>query len=241
MKFLVILSLSFLFFYPSVIVQAQSHDDSIDYSKLYKYVMDEYGFDQVLVNGIFYEDKYWKKDGHQFFPEDQLYKGTLMFRGKEYKGIEMKYDICDQQLILYISFNNLTVRVVPSNDFISAFSLGDRYFSKYNFEGEPRFYQVVFDTDKLKCLYYWFKQVRETDDGGNSSYYYYEFTDSEKKNYLKINGTFEMYRNNRSFTELFPQEIRDMVKKYMKANRIKVVKSTDERMAELLTYCNSLL
>jgi len=208
---------------------------------MYESVIDEYGFDQVLVNGVIFEDKYWKKVGHQFFQEDKLYTGSLMYRGKEYKRIEMKYDICNQQLILHIKHNYLMVEFVPSNDFISTFSLGDKIFSKYHFGDGPRFYQVVFDTEKLKCLYYWSKQVQETDNGVNLSYYHHEFTDGEKKSYLKLNGSFEKYTNNRSFTDLFPQETKVMVRQYIKTNHIKVAKSSDEKLAELLTYCSYLL
>jgi hypothetical protein len=239
MKYLFVLSLFLLSFHPCVFAQAQSHDVSKDYDKLYKAVMEEYGFDQVLVNGIFYQDKYRNKVGHPFFLEDQLYKGTLKYRGKEYKSIEMKFDIYDQQLVLYIQNNNSVVWIVPPNDFISAFNLGNKFFSKYNFQGEPRFYQVVFETEKLICLYYWFKQIHDTSNGGNSSST--DFTDSEKKNYLKIDGSFEKYKNNRSFTELFPKEIKSRVRQYLKTNHIKVTKSSDEKMTGLLTYCNSLL
>jgi hypothetical protein len=241
MKYLLFLSLLVLSFHNSIFAQAQSPDDSTDYNKLYKSVMDEYGFDQVLVNGIFYEDKYWKKTGHEFFQEDRLYTGNLRYRGKEYKEIEMKYDICNQQVILFLKYNDKTVTVVPSNDFISAFSLGDKIFKKYNFLGEPAFFQVVFDTEKLGCLFYWSKQIHETSDGGNIRSYYYEFSDSEKKNYLKINGSYETYKNNRTFTELFPQEIHANIRRYIKTNQIKVGKSSDGKITELLNYCNSLL
>ncbi len=63
-----------------------------------------------------------------FCLEDQLYKGTLIYRGKEYKGIDMKYDIYNQQVILYIKHNNSIAWIIPSNDFISTFSLGDKFF-----------------------------------------------------------------------------------------------------------------
>ena len=241
MKYLLYLSAILLFCHASVKAQAQPRHDITDYGKLYESVIDAYGSDQVLVNGVIFEDKYQKKVGHQYFPEDKLYTGSLFFRGKEYKRTEMKYDICNQQLIIYVMDNYSTVGFVPSIDFISAFSLGGRVFSKYDFEGGPRFYQVVFDADRLECLYHWTKQVIGTGSSGNLNYYHHEFTDSRKKCYLKLNGSFEKYTNNRVFTDLFPQETRGMVRQYIKTNHIKVTKSSDEKIAGLLTYCNSLL
>jgi hypothetical protein len=241
MKYFLVFFLLLLSFHPLVFAQARFNTNSIDYNELYIFIVNEYGFDQVLANGIYYEDNYWKKVGHQFFREEKLYKGSLMYRGKEYKGMEMKYDIYNQQLIIYLNHDDIKVAIVTPNDFVSSFSLDDKFFIKDNFQGEPKFYQVVYDSEKIKCMYYWYKEMNETDNGGNSTYYYSEFTDSRKRNYLKLNGSVERYTYNRSFTELFPQEIKARVRQYIKTNHIKVAKSSDEKMTVLLTYCNSLL
>jgi hypothetical protein len=222
-----------------VVAQEKSDETRTDYNKLYKSVMDEYGFDQVLVNGILYEDKYWKKTGHQFLLNDQFNLGTLVYREKKYEGVEMKYDIYDQQLILSIISNNSIVRFIPQNDFISAFSLGDKFFSRYNFQNEPRYYQVVFETEKLKCLYYWSKEKHYSSDQNYSGYN--EFSESEKEKFLTMDGSFKKYMNNKSFTELFPVEIRAHLKGYINQNHINVARSSDEKIKGLLSYCNSLL
>lgn len=239
MKYFFLFFLFVLSFNVSVFAQIQSQDVRTDFGKIYKSVLDEYGLDQVLVNGIFYEDKYRKKVGHQFIMEDRSYNGSLTFRNKVFKGLEMKYDIYDNQLILHVKNNISEAWIVPPNDFISAFSLGEKKFLKFNFQGEPRFYQVVFDTDKLKCLYYWYKEMHEFYD--NSKYISYEFFDSEKECYLLLNGSFLTYRNNRSFLEILPGEIKARVKKYIKSYHIRVNKSSDEKISELLGYCNTLL
>jgi hypothetical protein len=239
MKYLLVFLLFVLSISLSLFAQEQSVDAGTDYNKLYKSLIDEYGFDQVLVNGFLYEDKYWRKIGHQFLLQDQFYNGTLVYRGEVYKGVEMKYDIYDQQLVLSIKNNNSIERIVPHNDFISAFSLGDKFFSKYNFRGEPKFYQLVFDTEKVKCLYYWFKQ--KYDSNRINFLGFNEFTESEKENYLILDGSLKKYKNNRSFNELFQNEIKSRVKEYIRNNHINVAKSSDGKIKELLTYCNSLL
>lgn len=221
--------------------QTQPEKDPAGYNELSEFVRDKYGFDQVLVNGVVYSDIYWKKQGHQFLGEDRLYTGNLVFRGKEYEGLVMKYDICNQQLILFIKTNSLQQGIIPPDDFISAFSLEGRYFSKHDFQGEPQYYQAVFDTDKLKCLYHWSKQKMETAGSENYKYFYYEFSASKKRSFLYINGSFEPYKKNGSFIDLFPEDIRTGIGHFMKANRIKVSRCSDERMFELMTYCNTLL
>jgi hypothetical protein len=241
LKYLLQFALVPVLFHSPISAQTRSNKDRIDYNELYRFVLDKYGFDQVLANGIIYIDKYWKKEGHQFFLEDRLYKGNLVFKGREYQGLEMKYDIVNQQLIVFIRHNFLQQGIVPPHDFISAFNLEETYFSKYEIDGEPRFYQVVFDSDKLKCLYNWSKQALETASSGNYEYYHFEFTGSKRKSYLNIEGSFELYRNNKTFTALFPNDMQSSLRHYMKVNHINVSKCTDEKMIELLKYCTSLL
>ena len=239
MKYLLVFSLFILSISLTLFAQEQSHNTRTDYNKLYKSVIDEYGFDQVLDNGFLYDEKYYRKIGHQFFMKDQLYNGTLIYRGEVYKGVEMKFDIYNQQLVLSIIDNKTIEWIVPHNDFISAFSFGDKFFSKYNFGGATRFYQLVNDTGKVKCLYYWFKQRFDSD---NINYLgFSEFTESEKENYLLLDGSLIKYKNNRSFTKLFPNEIKARLREYIRNNHINVTKSSDEKIKKLLTFCNSLL
>jgi hypothetical protein len=239
MKYFLTFSFILLSCHFSLFAQQQSLDVRTDFNKLYKSVDEEYGFDQVLVNGVCYEDKYWKKIGHQFLMEDRLYNGSLVYKDKIYKGVDMKYDIFDQQLIIYANNNNSAIWIVPPIDFISSFSFGNKSFSKYNFGGVTKYYQVVFDKEKLQCLYYWFKEKRESNKLNYSGYN--EFTDSEKENFLSLDGSLFRYKNNKSFINIFPVNIKGLVKEYLSNNHINVTNSSDEKMKELLTYCSSLL
>jgi hypothetical protein len=203
MKCLLIIILLFLSFSLNLFAQASSESIRTDYEKFYETVIDDYGFDQVLVNGFNYEDRYARKIGHQFIMENQFYRGDLTFKGIEYKGIEMKYDIYDRQVIVNVKRNNYQVCFIPPNDFISAFRIGGMYFTKFEFQGEPGFFQVVFDSGKLKCLYSWYK-VR-LDSGSKPGYS--EFTRSEKRKYLVMNGSFMTFRNKKSFIDRFRERL----------------------------------
>ena len=239
MKYLLAFSLFVFSIHLSAFSQEQSQNTRNDYNALYKSVLAEYGFDQVLFNVVYYQYKYWRKIGHQYLLEDQLYSGTLVYKGEVYKGVDMKYDIFDQQLIICIKNNNSVSWIVPPYDFISAFSFDGKYFSKYIFGGVTKYYQVIFDKEKLKCLYFWFKQRVDSNKLNYSGYN--EFTDSEKENFLTLGGTLKKYKNNRSFTEIFPDDIKVRVKEYIRNNNIDVAKSSDEKIKELMIYCNSLL
>jgi hypothetical protein len=240
MKIILISSLCLLNLCLSSYAQEHAPDAKADYwNELYKSVVNEYGFDQVLVNGIFYEDDLLGKIGHPFLFENRFYQGTLIFRGNEYKGIEMKYDIYDQQLLIYVTQNYSNAWIIPPNAFISAFSFDGKAFVKYTLKGEPKFYQVVFDSEKLKCLYYWLKSRYDSDH--ERKFYSYGFTESARKSYLLLNDILLEYKNNSSFVRLFPQEIKYQIERYIKSNRIKVNKCDDSVVQKLIIYCNSLL
>jgi hypothetical protein len=211
--------------------------NSTYWNELYKSVENKYGFDQVLVNGACYEDKYQGKANHPFLSDNQLQKGTLVFRQREYPGVFIKYDIYKQQVILYIRYNNSIAWVIPPNDFISSFNLGDKSFVKYNYEGKPRFYQVVFDSEELKCLYYWSKLRDDHETDNNTS----GFSDAKRKNYLIMNHALYRYTNNRSFVGLFPQRSQILIKRYLKENKIKTAKGDDTEIRNMLSYCKAFI
>lgn len=240
MKNLLIFSLYLLNLCLSAYAQEYAPDAGADFpNELYKSVDNEYGIDQVLVNGICYEDEYLGSVGHPFLFENQFYKGTLTYREREYHGLDIKYDIYKHQLILYIKQNNSIVWIIPPNDFILAFSLGDKLFVKHTFDGVPGFYQLIFDTKKLKCLYYWSKSRYDSDH--KRDYNSYSFTDSQRKTYLVVDDVLKKYGDNRSFVRLFPQESRVQIKQYIKNNKIKVAKSSDVEMKKFITFCKTLL
>jgi hypothetical protein len=240
MKFLLIVLNAALLVHVSTFAQLQKTDTCGDYfNRLYQSVQEAYGIDQVLVNGIFYEDIYPNKVGHPFLYENEFYKGTITFRGKEYTGIDLKYDLLEQKLVLYVNYNNSFTWVILPNDFISDFTLNGKFFAKFSYRGEPKFYQVIFDSDNLKCLYHYSKSKFDADHSGKFNKV--EFKENPRKNYLVLEGKFKKYNNNRSFTKSFPIETRSAIQSYLGSNKIKVAKNNNDTIMSLLAFCNSLL
>jgi hypothetical protein len=239
MKYFFVLSLLAFSILVDVSAQMDSSVTSTSYNKLIEFVLDEYGFDQSLVNGLSFEDKYRNVQGHRFLGDDYFYPGSVILRGKEYKDVRIKYNIFEEQLVLSIPHKGSVIHVVPPIDFVSTFSFDGKSFTKYNIEDKPGFFEVIFDSEKLKYLYSWSKSIFETNSGGNNITY--KFSDSENKRYIMFNGSLTKFIRNRSFTEIFPGEIRDRVRGYMTNNHINVARSSEKEMIELITYCNSLL
>lgn len=224
----------------SAFTQEKFPDSKAGYwNDLYRAVLTEYGFDQVLTNGICYEDYYRGKVGHPFLLDDQFHKGRLIFRNREYSEVNIKYDIYKQQVILYIEQNNSKNLIIPPNDFISAFNLENMCFIKYTCDKTTAYYQVVYDSEKLKCLYSWYKLRFDSDHKNN--YNSSKFTDSKRKCFMVVNNVSKSYKNNKSFTKLFPQIIQVPIKEFLRNNSITVRKISDADLREVLIYCETLM
>lgn len=233
-----ILSLLFLLIF-SIPLYSQNKDIEKRYKEIYLKAQREYGIDQELVSGIYYENKYYKSIGHPFFLEDEFYKGELVFKGKVYDAIEMKYDVYEQQLLINYLIENKSLWIILPNEFISEFRFNNAYFKKYHFEGmQTGFYQVIGTSNSLKCLYFWSKNRNDSDH--LRTHFSYEFTKEKKTSYLLIDDKLIRYYNNSSFLKQFPEEIRSDIKKYINSNNIKVMKGDDNTIEALIDFCCKL-
>jgi hypothetical protein len=210
------------------------------YQELYTLITKEYKSDQVLVNGLYYDNYYRNAIGHPFLFEDVFYKGKLFYQNMLYKDLDMKYDIYEQRLLIRYILNDHNIIFIPPNEFISEFSFNEKHFKKYPFPGTaPKFYQVIADYDNIKCLCYWFKKRAESSH--SRSFSSYRFYNSEKRCSLVLNNKLLNYRSNASFIRYFPEMKRDKIRKYLKSKKIKVLKSNDNTIRKLIDYCHKCL
>jgi hypothetical protein len=212
---------------------------NITYAELYKSFQRDYGFDQELINGIFYENFYLKPLGHPFLGQDQFYTGKLVYHHKAYDNVDMKYDIYEQQLVINYRFNDKQLNIILPNEFISEFSFDGKLFRYFYFqEQEPGFYQVISDGHELNFLFHWYKDRRVSYH--NRTFSSFEFSNSNKKSYLSIQDNLIPFSNNRTFIKSFRADVQDQIRKFMKSNKIKVRTCNDSTMLKLLNYCNTL-
>lgn len=205
---------------------------------LYQTIQYVYGFDQELVNGIFYENHYQRALGHPFWGVDAFYTGEIHFRNKYYKNVSMKLDIYQHRLLMDYHKDNRQVRIIIPNSFISDFILQGKLFVNSTIHNQTGFYQVVGEPGGLQCFYYWYKNRNESEH--NRTTLSYAFTEAKRKYFLRIDNNYIRYYNNSSFVNAFPKEIKSNIKKYLKTRKIKVKHTKDESLVELLNYCNSL-
>lgn len=209
------------------------------YQELYRSVQNTYGFNQELVNGIFYVNRYLHALGHPFFGDDRFETGDLIFRDKTYQNVKMKYDIFEQKLLVNCNSGDKQINVLLPDEFLSRFSFNNMFFRFYTLKGiEPGYYQVINDDGLLKCLYHWVK-TRSTSDYYRI-YLSYEFSDNIKKSYLISDDKVVQYRGNREFINFFEKDLHSQIRKYIRQNKINVRTCVDSDMIKLIKYCKLL-
>jgi hypothetical protein len=97
-------------------------------------------------------------------------------------------------------------------------------------------YQVV-GTGNIRMLYFWKKKMRLENISTTPNY---AFLSAERDCFLLFDRQLKKFTNNRNFIRLFEEAKQTEVKKYIKQNKIRVKKATNQEMSDLITFCNNL-
>ena len=197
-----------------------------------------YGLDQTLCNGKKYN--YFPPpgtSGHQYLFSPVYNKGCVTIRGKNYPGVSLNYDICNQQLLLQYAGENGSLNVIEvSKAWLQGFQIGALNFEYFTGDNDPHFYQIL-GQGPLRILCYWWKNINLNVAIGTSNYI---FSSPVRDTYLLINGKLKPYRSNRSMIRLFDSEHRSEIKSYLRKNKIKVNKSPDNVLEDMITFIGNI-
>lgn len=198
-----------------------------------------YGLDPLLHNGSFYSYHIPSDTkGTPYFNGPDYVQGAVSLRGITYDHLSLKYDVLNQLLIFqYQNADGGAQHIVLSDAWLESFTLGDFHFELFAVQDTlKQIYQVI-GAESPHILYAW--SIERTLDSQMGASHFV-FTKLKKKMYLLIDQTIEEYKNNKRWTSLFAAEKQSLIKKYLVQQHINVKTATDESMAALITYCNSL-
>lgn len=198
-----------------------------------------YGMDPLLYNGMLFNSFYpGKVKGDQYFINSNFIKGDVSLRGIKYKNLDLNYDLNKQELILkYLNSANLYSIIMISKAWLETFTLGNYKFIMYSTPEAPNRYYQVLGNESIQLLVYWKKEIAfETDYLENTSLYFITL----KEQNLLMNKTLSKFDDNKSFVKLFAKEKQDPIAKYLRHNKIKVKKASDQTMEQLINFCSKL-
>lgn len=190
------------------------------------------------MNGLRYINIYPSAEGHPFLDEDRFYQGNVVINKQLYRDVEIKYDICNQEIILqYQYFSGGTDKIILVKEFIDEFVMNGRLFRKYTFpENVPSFYQVV-SKGNIYCLNYWKKDLLK----GSSVQNFYKYSPELKFSYLVIDNKLRSFKGRSSFVKLFPPEYQKDIMQFLKSNKIGIRDADEITIRQLMTHCNELI
>jgi hypothetical protein len=197
-----------------------------------------YGADYNLINGRRFVNLYPTAEGYPYLGEDKFYRGIIVINNISYTNVEIKYDICNQKIILkYPHFSGNEDKIILNGEFIEEFEIDGRLFRKYTFPGtEPRFYQVV-SQGNIYCLYHWKKELLK----GLSGRSFFTYSPEKHLSYLVIDNKLYPFNSRQSFLKLLPLEYYKEIKMYLRSNKIWFRDASDIQIRQLMDFCNKLI
>jgi hypothetical protein len=197
-----------------------------------------YGLDQTLCNGKKYN--YVPPPGtkrNQYLLSRNYISGSVTLKGKCYQDITLNYDLFNQQLLLKYEDERGAMNIIEvSKAWLTSFSLGKKNFEFLNLEKDPRFFQVLGE-GQVRILYYWRKDLKLESTMGS---YRYTFSPAIRDSYVLTDGQLKPFITKRNLIGLFDPGHRPAIKSYIRKNKIKVRKASDQVMADLITFIGNI-
>lgn len=209
------------------------------FNQIYSAAEREYGMHQELTKGVLLVSKNQDAIGHPYYLDYYTNQGSVIYRGKQYANLNLRYDIFDQQLLHIYLHDGIEYKHWLHKEFIAEFIVENKRFIHGILGGamEPRFYQVIGEDLPVKVLYFWEKSLTKV-NAGNSEKSMFE---ERKESYILLENELVSFKGNRSFAGRFPLDINKAIKNHIRKHSMKVKNASDAEMELLVEYINTLL
>lgn len=191
---------------------------------------------QVLSNGPYFENQYLSAIGHPYYKADKYVMGDVTFRGREYAGLALKYDIYNKRLI--IKHPSLGFSTILPESFVDGFTIYHTRFKKIQHGTGWDYYQVIFDSSTIDCYFEWTINARESITDNNVLVPV--FNKLKRKIFLSDGEKITYIKNRKALIDYFPPRQRSAVAGYIKSNQLKVRSASGEEMNDFMDFCHSI-
>ena len=207
---------------------------------LYNYTTDVYGIDDVLVNGGIYTSIHPVANVDPFLGGNIFTQGYLNLQGREYAEVFLKYDIEQQKLVLKGFTDTDKYEVIALNyNYIKSFSIHDKQFVNITHLLQTNslggFYELIYSGSFVFVKYY----TKEFIGTYSNKYPHGKYSETKVDNFLIIDNTKTSIKRKKDLFKVFPEH-KDLIKKYIKENKIKFRKASNESFNNLMQYCDEV-
>ncbi len=211
-------------------------DDLLTTARIY------YGPNDLLERGLVFIPEHPKANGHPYFSDREWNNGTIFMPGELFNGLQLKYNVAADQLILrkHIKGTGVNQPILLNNGHVDGFTLDGIRF--YNLEKLPAtgsmkgFGEIIYQGHILlirKHSKTFINQYSKTNPMGL-------YTKLVTNNYIIVEGSAKRVYNKRSLINVFPA-IRKELRKKMREMHFKFKKANDLQWNELMKWCDGQL
>ncbi|PLX10520.1 MAG: hypothetical protein C0597_16645 [Marinilabiliales bacterium] len=175
--------------------------------------------------------------GHQFF-EDEIFKiGSITINDTVHNNLLLNYDIYNQKILLKYIHKERTVIISIPKEKVKEFSIQDNRFIVLNKRAWDYSIYELIGKSNHQILLGWEKNLELSDKSEAANY---AFTKAKRTNYLYYRSEINEIKNKKDFLSLFIESEAQLIKKYMKQNKIRIKHDSQEKLNALINYCNNI-
>lgn len=198
-----------------------------------------YGHDPLLYNGRMYTFfPAAGTTGYQYLNAKFDSEGSIKIRGTLFTNVSLNYDVYNQFVVLkYSDALNSSGLIEISPAWLESFTLnGCNFEFVAGADTSRRIYQVIGNGENIIMYFHHKELLIDTRTTARNFY----FPDATRDMFILRADRMIRFNTNRTFIHAFSENNQPVVKKYMRKNKIKVKRSTDLVMTELINFCNTL-
>ena len=200
-----------------------------------------YGPDEMLENGRLYIPDHPKAKGNPYLSDTEWMFTKLIVAGDIFDGVLIKYNVNHEQIILKKenSKQESHIPIILNNNFIDAFSAGDRYF--VNLKSMP-FIDELSGFGELiykERIIFFIKHHKEFLNQFSQSNPYGAYSKLNSDYYILNNGNLTRLNTKGAFLKYFEPHKKE-IEKYIRQHKIRYRKATSPQLFELIKYCDEI-
>jgi len=215
-----------------VIIPDKTRSDS------YKWEKQDIIQNQILYNGRVWRNLYSRVRGNQFLFTDMFMQGTVSISGKLFTGLELKYDICNDELLIR---SNQGIILRLNKEMVDGFTI--EYNSRrYDFqkleedanESGEGYFNILYK-GRLELLVKYKKDIQLLAIDNT-----FDLFDQYHRIYLKKDGEMHLINKKKNIINLFGDNNKAIMS-FIKSRRLKVTRKDPDSFIPLIEFCDNLI
>jgi len=192
---------------------------------------------QNLFNGRIWRNLYYLSEGNQFLFSNEFLPGSLTINGKRFTDIFLKYDIYNDEILTPVDQGGI---LQLNKEMVDSFSLSfqDKTYKFIKMQddsikGSKKYFSVLYHGKTALYLKYTKKIDKLTINGENEKFYQFRRIYFVKDNVIYL-------INSKSDLIMALIEKKEMIKPFIKKNRLYVSEKEPESFIPVIRYYDSL-